>query len=67
MTDTTNLCNKMTSFTPWNLSILVAEQEIDKMFCLAGKELCSFNLRGSGSKHNFALRTKGDVFPDWGL
>lgn len=32
----------MTSFTPWNLSILVAEQEMDKMYCLAGKVLCSF-------------------------
>lgn len=57
----------MTSFTPWNLSILVAEQEMDKMFCLAGKELCSFCWGGSGSKHSFMLHTKGDVFRDWAL
>lgn len=57
----------MISFTPWNLSILMAEEEIDKLFGLVGEELCSFYLGDSESKHSFMLRAKGDILSDWGL
>lgn len=56
VTDITNLHNKTISFTPWNLSILMAEEEIDKPFCLVGEELSCFYSGSSSTVLCFMLK-----------